>query len=99
MNVTDLDEHVGQHIGGSSTDLAFTLAGRPVPTTYDNNVRAGLAVTALKAFSERAGEQDVETTITDLLANLMHLCDSLDLTFDRLVSRAHRHHSPEVRGF
>ncbi len=85
--VRDLDERIGEHITDSDP-------------AYDNGVRAGFAATALKAFSVRVGDQneDLETNLGDLLADLMHLCDSLDLSFGAIVEDAEGHYAPEREG-
>lgn len=43
------------------------------------------------------GEDD-ETTLTDLMADLMHWCDSRGLEFALVENRAEIHYAAEVRG-
>lgn len=67
----------------------------------DNNARASFAALAVTAYAKRtcpSGGEEIETIIGDLLGDLMHLCDGLDLSFDALVDRAFRHYDPETRG-
>jgi hypothetical protein len=68
---------------------------------HDNTARAGFALRGVAAFSERVGGTDsepVDQQIGDLLGDLMHLADALDLDFDYLVSRGRFHYDPETRG-
>jgi hypothetical protein len=69
-------------------------------TAADNNLRARFAVVALKAFAERVGSSNEgpEQGITDLLADLHHLADALDLSFEGLLDRADVHYAAEIRG-
>lgn len=86
-DVEELEEHLGEHINDNDDPA------------YNNGVRAGFAATAFKAFAIRVGGGEVvETTISDLLADLMHLCDSLDLSFEDAVVRAESHYLPESEG-
>lgn len=65
----------------------------------DNTARATFAAEALVVFGERTGAtDDLTTTVTDLLANLMHFCDAVGLEFDTEVGRAGYHYSAELRG-
>lgn len=66
----------------------------------DNLTRAHFAIPAVKAFAKRTGlgGEDVSTAISDLLADLHHLADALDLDWDALVERGDRHYQPELRG-
>lgn len=68
----------------------------------DNNARAGFAALAVVAYANRTfpggvGEE-LETVIGDLLGDLRHLCDGLDLDFDALLATSWRHYDPETRG-
>ena len=88
----DLPERWGEHLDGGAEDGA---------SIADNNaIRAGFAATAVKAFADRTGlnTEDMDTTLGDLLADLMHLCDALGLPFADMVERAHHHHDPELKG-
>lgn len=66
----------------------------------DNLTRAHFAIPAVKAFAKRTGlhGEDLATTISDLIADLHHLSDSVDLDWDHLLDRADGHYQPELRG-
>lgn len=65
----------------------------------DNNARATFAAVALVAYVARVGDAgDWDASISDLLADLMHLCDALDTDFDALVARAGRNYDDEILG-
>jgi hypothetical protein len=67
-----------------------------IPTTKDC---AGYALHAVEAFASKTGleiETDgLETAVSDLLADLMHLCDKEDLDFETCVARAEGHYHEE----
>ncbi len=68
---------------------------------HDNTVRAGFALLAVEAFAERVGGIDsepIEQQISDLLGDMMHLCDALGLSLDELAGRGAYHYDPETRG-
>jgi len=84
----DLPEHLGEHLDGADT-------------VEDNSVRAGFAATAVKAFAKRVGThdwEDMETNLSDLLCDLMHLCNALGISFEDMVSRGAFHYDAELRG-
>jgi len=84
----DLDEHLGEHL-------------HDVDPAQDNVVRAGFAATGVIAFAKRVGtyqQEDMETNLSDFLCDLMHLCDTLGISFEDMVDRARSHHGFEVRG-
>lgn len=58
-----------------------------------NSKRATLALNALP----RHARADRETAITDLVANLLHLCDREGLDFEEITERALWHHRTERR--
>lgn len=59
----------------------------------NNRERAIAARKALDVFSADMGleEDDVETAVVDLLADLMHLCHINKLEFDLLLARGRQH--------
>lgn len=64
-----------------------------MPTNED---RAVWAETALTAFIMASNGEDDETAITDLLANLMHMCKQRGIdSFDRLLLNAELHYAEE----
>lgn len=64
----------------------------------DNTARASFAATALVAFVKRVGENEMETNVSDLLADLMHLSDALGIDFDNAVYAGRNHYEAEIRG-
>ncbi len=64
----------------------------------DNNTRASFAAVALVAYIKRVGEDEVETNVSDLLGDIMHLCDALGIDFDDMIHRGLRHYDREVKG-
>lgn len=64
-----------------------------------NNLdRADTADQALATFTRATGMQgeDYETRISDLVANLIHLCDREDVVIDDVITRAKQHHEFEL---
>ena len=43
-----------------------------------------------------AEKEDVETALSDLLADLMHLAGSMDMSFLECLGRAERHYEAEI---
>jgi putative protein kinase ArgK-like GTPase of G3E family len=64
----------------------------------DNNARASFAAVALSAFIRRVGSDEPVTEFSDLLADLMHLADSMGIDFDSVLATAERNHREELRG-
>lgn len=64
----------------------------------DNVLRATWAGAALKEFVANVGEDVPDATISDLLADLMHLCDALDVDFDEALRRGRNAYEPESEG-
>lgn len=64
------------------------------PTNKD---RAGWAKEAVDHFSKVVGAQDedLETKMTDLLADMMHLADQNGLDFEKLTEHAENHFDEE----
>ena len=75
----------------------FDYTGEP---QGDNNARAALAASVLVAFAETGSVQfeDFDTTLGDLLADLRHLCDALELDFADISWRAENNYQSEIRG-
>lgn len=85
------------------SDLADAVASAPAhirDEDYrdDNTARASFAAQALVTFVERAGENEMETNISDLLGDLMHLCDALGIDFDEAVDDGRVYYEAEVEG-
>lgn len=77
---------------------------RPV-LIWGNTDRAITAAEALWVFAKRTGldskNEDAFTSVQDLIANLMHLCEQEgitggEVTFSALVSMAEMHHLSEL---
>lgn len=70
-----------------------------LPFDADTMGSISAAATALTAFVHRTGlnndNETADTIITDLLADLMHLCDHTGLPFEGLLCTARKHHEDE----
>lgn len=77
----------------------------------DNTARAGFAAHGLVAHARRTGQlktkqttgeiltnADFETGLGDLVANLRHLCDAADVSWDAVLDRAALHYRAELAG-
>lgn len=70
----------------------------------DNDIRidkkreksAGFAREVLDFYRSLAGADDAATSIQDLIADLMHLCDADGLDFEHCIMWARVHHGAEV---
>lgn len=71
-----------------------------VDVQKDNDARASFGAAVLVAYSERVGGEsnEVETQLADLLADLRHVCDALDLDYDAADMKAHVNHWREIHG-
>ena len=81
-------------------DAHLACTYEPQDNRDDNALRAEFAGLAVKAYAKRTGvlDEEPETAISDLLGDLMHLCDALDLSFDGLVESGRYHYDCEVEG-
>lgn len=65
-----------------------------------NRDRSMWAEAAARYFADLTGldwdADEPETAISDLLADLMHLADSLSLDFDSMIYRARNHYDEET---
>ena len=68
-------------------------------TGLSNRQRATQAAKGLAAYLAAGGmtNDSTDTSITDLLADLMHLCDGHGLDINQLLERAAQHHKNERR--
>lgn len=66
----------------------------------DNDARASFGAAVLVAYAERVGGEsnEVDTQLSDLLADLRHLCDALGLDYDAADATAHMHYCREIHG-
>lgn len=64
-----------------------------------NDNRAWRANVALNAYVERiaGADEPTEDVIIDFLTDLRHLCDRLDVDFDRAVDWANTNHLAETK--
>ena len=61
-----------------------------------NDERASNALHAVCAFWGDQGEEELQTKIGDLLANLRHLCDREGLSYDEADRCGRSHHACEL---
>ena len=66
-----------------------------------NEDRRSWALEALEAFAAVTGDrmensEDLESVITDLITDIMHLCDEEKIDFAAVSSRAAHHHECET---
>ncbi len=63
-----------------------------------NEERAEAARKTLNYFGEVVpmGDDEIETLAGDLLCNIFHLCDELDIDHDRVIDMATYHYESEV---
>lgn len=98
--------HVRKIEADTSEDLPdkdegqFTDGDSPEDIAHDNYRRATFASVGVKAFAEATGlvDEDPRTAIVDLIADLHHLADCLDLSFEALCDSAEMHYDPETTG-
>ncbi|ECG3146484.1 DUF957 domain-containing protein [Salmonella enterica subsp. enterica serovar Weybridge] len=89
------------HVGMSEV-AAIAVSADFIPGEEpDNNGRAALAAEVMCLFATRTGMgrsgKHAETIMVDLLADLMHLADSLGIThFGHLVATASMHYEDEI---
>lgn len=72
----------------------------PAQIAADNYRRACRAAVAVKSYAQITHDQGESpgSVMVDLLCDLMHLADCLDLDFADLANRAGTHYAPELRG-
>lgn len=77
-----------------------TLTNEGTDPLRDNNIRAGWAARALVAYAEHVGgaslSEEVETAATDLVSDLRHLFDALDIDWQAVVSASDNHYRGEI---
>ena len=66
-----------------------------------NEDRRSWALEALEAFTAVTGDriensEDLESVLTDLITDIMHLCDEEKIDFATISSRAAHHHECET---
>lgn len=60
--------------------------------------RVALSAYAATSFPEGELANDPETVISDLIADLVHYCESLNLDYERAKVRGERHYRAEIEG-
>ena len=68
----------------------------------NNHQRAEAALVALKAFSDAAPNGDLDEVLSDLICDLMHLCNDTELgfshlNFDEILASAERFYRYETK--
>jgi len=73
--------------------------GQAPEDLHDKNPKLYRLVVAKRALvaGYETVEDDIEACITDLLADLRHLCDALDLDFSALDNRGFGHYVAEAK--
>ncbi len=68
-----------------------------LPDGPDNTLRATWAQLAVETMARETGahHEDLDTKVTDLLCNLVHLADVYGLAFDKLLHNALGHYTEE----
>lgn len=105
-NHTIHTEHVGTEVvarDGHSLDQSVRLetkirlfcAGRGIDSEDRPSFCTSRASIALEAFATLQGDDEEGATVTDLLSDLMHLCDKRGLTFDDLLDTARSNYEEE----
>ncbi|ABE67401.1 hypothetical protein PBI_CHE12_82 [Mycobacterium phage Che12] len=67
------------------------------PTACNNN-RARWSAAALHTYAKTVGSEDVEQAISDMLGDLLHLCDAAKLDFSELYDQGRWHYAAELGG-
>ena len=84
--------------------LAAMVIERNWPTFRepDNADRSAMAAETLCYFARQTGlarsDESVDTIMRDLITDLMHLCDRLDIDFSGLLTVSSMHHEDESGG-
>lgn len=66
----------------------------------DNNARASIGARTVAAYAEIGGgdESEAETMVADLLGDLRHLCDAINVDFDVVLNRSEVFYNAEING-
>lgn len=86
-NLEDLACAAGQY--------EFSNLGVSDPTEANNN-RARWAAHSVHAYAKHMSSEDVEMAISDLIGDVIHLCDAAGLDFDDIVHTGYRNHDEEL---
>jgi hypothetical protein len=84
----------------SGKEITLPCIERPQPPDHEcsNEMRAGWAAASLVVFSNEHGiqDEDMATQVSDFLADLHHLADTLKIDWDNVLVRADGHYLEEV---
>jgi hypothetical protein len=96
LDIVDLSRSKPVHTPDPDGFLAHRVTF-PLPPDPDgrNDVRADRALAAVRCFQRETGSDD-EDAISDLLADLMHLCDRCALPWPEQLARAQSHYCEET---
>lgn len=100
FDVYDVAGLAGLLEGRPKESLASTHEGEDL--VRDNSIRAGWAARALIAYATHLADQslveDLETVTSDLVGDLLHLCDALGLDWEEIFERGERFYREELSG-
>jgi hypothetical protein len=86
----------------NATSESLSLGVSPQDIQRDNNIRAASGAQALMAYgayvNDATIDEDLQSSVSDMLGDLRHLCDAVGVDWDRAVERSGRDHFSEVRG-
>ncbi len=68
----------------------------PEDLRHDNTIRAKLGITAILAYATESKSDDLDTVVSDMLADLRHAADALEIDFDDASSSAKGYYSEEL---
>ncbi|GAB5005044.1 MULTISPECIES: hypothetical protein [Mycobacterium] len=81
---------------------SLALTGEGEDAQRDNDTRAGWAARALIAYAKHLNEaslaEELETVVGDLLGDLRHLCDALQVDWDIVANRSELYYLAEIAG-
>lgn len=102
------DPYLGEDDGERTLDIRKRIAHAvheidPDFPEYDGSrelcrQKAGYAQSAIDFYQGITGDTDLETSMYDLLADMMHLADEHDLSWDDLIDDAGKRYEAEKRG-
>lgn len=68
----------------------------PLQEQIDDSIDLSRIQTAVKSYQGHSLDPH-EEIITDILADLMHLCASIDMDFEHCLDHGRRHYYDEIR--
>ncbi|QBP30557.1 hypothetical protein SEA_CHARM_76 [Mycobacterium phage Charm] len=98
LKIEDFDD-LDQLADIPHTPGGFTSRGSfPNDPEKRNNCNVIWAAKALQAYVNVIGRDEIETSISDLLGDLMHLADAAGVDFDELLNKAEWAYGEELEG-